>query len=50
VIESARFQQVWELDVPLESLSMRGQNAQFGFVNEESFSLLTKPNQDLIEE
>jgi hypothetical protein len=37
MMESAGFRQVWELDVPLESLSMRGQKAQFGFVNEISF-------------
>jgi hypothetical protein len=37
MMESAGFRQVWELDGPLESLSMRRQKAQFGFVNEIRF-------------
>jgi hypothetical protein len=37
MMERAGFRQVWELDVPLESLSMRRQEAQFGFVNETNF-------------
>jgi hypothetical protein len=37
MMESAGFRQVWELDVPLESLSMHRQKVQFGFVNETSF-------------
>jgi hypothetical protein len=37
MLESAGFRQVWELDVRLESLSMRRQKAQFGFVNETSY-------------
>jgi hypothetical protein len=37
MMENARFRRVWELDVPLESLSMCIQNAQLGFVNEENF-------------
>jgi hypothetical protein len=36
MIESAGSRQVWEFDIPLESLSMRRQKAQFGFVNETS--------------
>jgi hypothetical protein len=36
MMESSGFRQVWEFDVPLESLSMRRQNVQFRFVNEES--------------
>jgi hypothetical protein len=37
MMESGGFRQVWELDVPLESLLMRKQKAQLGFVNETSF-------------
>jgi hypothetical protein len=37
MMENAGFRQVWELDVPLESMSMRRQKAQFRFVNETSF-------------
>jgi hypothetical protein len=37
MMESAGFRQLWEFDVPLESLSMRRQRVQFEFVNEESF-------------
>jgi hypothetical protein len=37
MMETADFRQVWELDVPLESLSMRRQKAQFGFANETNF-------------
>jgi hypothetical protein len=37
IMETAGFRQFWELDLPLESLSMRRQNTQTGFVNEESF-------------
>jgi hypothetical protein len=37
MMESAGRRQVWELDIPLESLSIRRQKAQFGFVNETSF-------------
>jgi hypothetical protein len=40
MMESAGFRQVWELDVPLESLSMRRQKAQFSFVNETNFQTL----------
>jgi hypothetical protein len=36
-MESAGFWQVCEFDVSPERLSMRRQNAQFGFVNAESF-------------
>jgi hypothetical protein len=39
MMESAGFQQVWEFDVFLESLSMRRQKAQFGFFNETNFQL-----------
>jgi hypothetical protein len=37
IMESAGFRQGWELGLALESRSMHGQNAQFGFANEESF-------------
>jgi hypothetical protein len=37
MMESAGFRHVWELDVRLESVSMRRQKARFGFVNETSF-------------
>jgi hypothetical protein len=37
IMESASFRQVWELAAPLESLSMRRQKVQFGFVSETSF-------------
>jgi hypothetical protein len=37
MMESAGFRQIWEFDVPLESLSMRMQKAQFDFVNETNF-------------
>jgi hypothetical protein len=37
MMESAGFRQDWALDIPLESLSMRRQRPQFGFVNETSF-------------
>jgi hypothetical protein len=36
MMKSASFRHVWELDIPLESLLMRRQKAQFGFVNETS--------------
>jgi hypothetical protein len=49
MIESAGLRQVWGFEVSLEKLSMRRQNARFGFINEKSFQCLTQPNQHLIE-
>jgi hypothetical protein len=40
MMESAGFRKVWELAVPLETLLMHRQNAQFAFVDEESFQPL----------
>jgi hypothetical protein len=37
MMESAGFRQVWELNIPLEILSMRRQKAEFGLGNETSF-------------
>jgi hypothetical protein len=40
MMESAGFRLFCELDLPLESLPMRRQKAQFGFVSETSFQPL----------